>query len=139
MGNGSYQHIDTVRSAERILGQHVAVVTVLLAAFALHEQNVRFESKRLSWIMGGEQHPYALLGKAHNAFEHVHLIAEVQAGRRLVHNQIAWLLSQGASDECHLQLPARYFRTGFLRQMIYAHEGKGMFNRCIVFRSRLLQ
>ena len=75
-------------------------------------------------IVGGEQHGQALRRQALDLAEHNHLIAEVEAGGGLVHDDGRRVLGQGAGDEGELALAAADARVLVLRQRGDAERGQ---------------
>ena len=55
--------------------------------------------------MGGLDHRIPFPGEALYRFHHFYPVAQIQAGRGLVHDQDPRLLGQGAGDQHHLPLP----------------------------------
>jgi hypothetical protein len=57
-------------------------------------------------LVGGQEDGEAGRRQRLDAAQHQHLVAEVQAGGGLVHEQHAWLLGQGSGEEHELALAA---------------------------------
>ena len=68
-------------------------------------------------LVGGQQHGHAACTQRGNLVQHADLVAEVQAGRGLVHDQQRGLLGQGACDQHQLALAAAQLGVGTQRQM----------------------
>jgi len=76
----------------------------------------------------------ASLGECPNLRHHAHLVAEVEAGGGLIHHQHLGFLSQRASDQRKLALPAAHFRIGPVSKMIDAKEPQQLFRHLNVSR-----
>ena len=75
-------------------------------AAVAQQRNAVSNAQRVLGLVGRQQHGHALLAQLGNGFQHADLVAKVEAGGRLVHDQQHRLLRQRASNQHQLALAA---------------------------------
>ena len=97
------------------------------------------EAKGVLRIMGGEQHRVALLRQAAHLLQEPKLVAVIQIGGRLVHQQDPRLLGQGPCNEGQLPLAAGDAADAPVCQRGDAHQLHHALRRLQLLPSRLPQ
>src|SRR5262245_54610762 len=91
----------------------------------VQECNTVRDQKSMIRIVRRKDDGEALFRQFPDVRENTHLIAVVEARRRLVHDEDRWLLSQRSGDKRHLALAAADFRVGAVSEMSHAQTGQG--------------
>src|SRR5262249_26381810 len=121
LGHG---HLDAVHLAQALPGDHLVRGPEPSQTAVVEEGDAVRAQEGVIRIVGGEHHRDAVPGELLDLGEHAYLVAEVEAGRGLVHDENGRLLSEGAGDEGELALTPADLRVGPLGQMLDAEASE---------------